>query len=284
MTRPTAQSNLFGQKNSQVAQHPIQTRSQTSMMLAETSKHYLHQPSGDMRQSPKQGKTSYKKGSKTKIGSIQMQRSEPNSGGISARSTQGTTAQMNNQQHGLHQQQPSTSGNYNQKTFYSNYIGANSAKGNNSHAVNSQVSSFVEKSRNNSYSTANMNNANATAANNVHLRSEMKSSQTQSHLIGSGNNALSQTQVHPSVQHQSSMTLSSSRILTNLQDRMLHEGTNSKSSKAAAAAVAAARVNANINAAAAQQSVQKLAVPDLAQKLLKTQMSLDLKGLSKIAQ
>lgn len=65
---------------------------------------------------------------------------------------------------------------------------------------------------------------------------------------------------------------------------MLHEGTNSKSSKAAAAAVAAARVNANINAAAAQQNVQKLAVPDLAQKLLKTQMSLDLKGLSKIAQ
>ena len=81
------------------------------------------------------------------------------------------------------------------------------------------------------------------------------------------------------------MTLSSSRILTNLQDRMLHEGaaSNSKSSKAAAAAVAAARVNANINAAAAQ-NVQKLAVPDLAQKLLKTQMSLDLKGLSKIAQ
>ena len=170
-------------------------------MLAETSKHYLHQPSGDMRQSPKQGKTGYKKGSKTKVGSIHMQRSEPNSGGISARSTQGTTAQMPNQQHGLHQQQPATSGNYNQKTFYSNYIGANSFKGNSSHAANSQVSSFVEKSRNNSYSTANMTNANA-AANNVHLRPEMKSSQTQSHLIGSGNSALSQTQVvHPSVQH-----------------------------------------------------------------------------------
>lgn len=86
-----------------------------------------------------------------------------------------------------------------------------------------------------------------------------------------------------SAQNQSSMTLSSSRLLTNLQDRMLQEGTNSKSSKAAAAAVAAARVNANINAAAAQ-NVQKLAVPDLVQKLHKTQMSLDLKGLSKIAQ
>ena len=125
------------------------------------------------------------------------------------------------------------------------------------------------------------------------LRPEMKCSQTQSNLIGAPASglvsSLSQTQPHQQssvVQnHQSSMTLSSSRILTNLQDRMLHEGaaSNSKSSKAAAAAVAAARVNANINAAAAQ-NVQKLAVPDLAQKLLKTQMSLDLKGLSKIAQ
>ena len=64
------------------------------MMMAETSKHYLHQPPGDMRQSPKQGKTSYKKGSKTKIGSIHVQRSEPNSGGISARSAQGATVQI----------------------------------------------------------------------------------------------------------------------------------------------------------------------------------------------
>ena len=55
----------------------------------------------------------------------------------------------------------------------------------------------------------------------------------------------------------------------------------SKTNKAAAA-VAAARVNANINAATTH-NIQKLAVPDLAQKLLKTQMSLDLKGLSKIA-
>lgn len=77
------------------------------------------------------------------------------------------------------------------------------------------------------------------------------------------------------------MTVSSSRLLNSLQDRYLNEG---KSNKAAAAAVAAARVNANIQAAAASQNVQKLAVPDLANKLLKTQMSLDLKGLSKIAQ
>ena len=85
--------------------------------------------------------------------------------------------------------------------------------------------------------------------------------------------------------------MSSSRLLSSLQDRF--HGSNhqqhdcvaasTRTNKAAAAAVAAARVNANISAAAAQ-NVQNLAVPDLAQKLLKTQMSLDLKGLSKIAQ
>ena len=42
MSRPSAQSNLFGQKNSQAAQHPMQTRSQTSMMMLETPKHYLN--------------------------------------------------------------------------------------------------------------------------------------------------------------------------------------------------------------------------------------------------
>lgn len=68
---------------------------------------------------------------------MQIQRgSEAHSGGISARSGQGA--------------QPP---NYNQKTFYSNYIGAGSAKAASSLAGNSQVSSFVDKSRNNSYST-----------------------------------------------------------------------------------------------------------------------------------
>ena len=65
-----------------------------------------------------------------------------------------------------------------------------------------------------------------------------------------------------------------------MQERMLNEGQPKNTSKVAA--VAAARVSANINAAAAQ-NVQKLAVPDLKEKLLKTQMSLDLKGLSKLA-
>ena len=52
---------------------------------------------------------------------------------------------------------------------------------------------------------------------------------------------------------------------------MINEGGNGtkSGSKAATAAVAAARVNANISAAA-QQNVQKLAVPDLAHKLMKT--------------
>ena len=85
--------------------------------------------------------------------------------------------------------------------------------------------------------------------------------------------------------------MSSSRLLSSLQDRyhgsshQHHDcvAASTRTNKAAAAAVAAARVNANISAAAAQ-NVQKLAVPDLAQKLMKTQMSLDLKGLGKIAQ
>ena len=91
------------------------------------------------------------------------------------------------------------------------------------------------------------------------------------------------------------MTLSSSRLLSNLQDRLAYDAAASlgasgtKSSKAAAAAVAAARVNANISAAAQQNAtmnngVQKLAVPDLAQKLLKTQMSLDMNRVSKLVQ
>ena len=92
------------------------------------------------------------------------------------------------------------------------------------------------------------------------------------------------------VNNSSQATLSTSRLLSSLQDRFQssnHQNhdcvaASTRTNKAAAAAVAAARVNANISAAAAQ-NVQKLAVPDLAQKLLKTQMSLDLKGLSKIA-
>ena len=83
------------------------------MLIAEggQSKHYLNQPGGgELRSSPKQhliGKS--KKGSKVKVAAHHgHHRSEPHSGGISARS--------NNQ-------------GYNQKTFYSNYIGANSLKG-----------------------------------------------------------------------------------------------------------------------------------------------------------
>ena len=37
------------------------------MLIAETSKHYLNQPTGDTRQSPKQGKVASKKGSKAKM-------------------------------------------------------------------------------------------------------------------------------------------------------------------------------------------------------------------------
>jgi len=80
-----------------------------------STKHYLNQPVGDLRTSPKLKlavKTTSKKSSKPKVTYHVHQRSEPNSGGISARSSQAAAAL-----------QPS---GYNQKTFYSAYIGANS--------------------------------------------------------------------------------------------------------------------------------------------------------------
>ena len=67
--------------------------------------------------------------------------------------TGGVSARSNNLHHTVLEEPP----NYSTKTFYSNYIGANSQKGT---ATNSQAGSFVKKSRNNSYSTLK-NNAEA---------------------------------------------------------------------------------------------------------------------------
>ena len=68
MSRATAQSNLFGQKNS--AAQPIVTRSQTSMLQAE-QKNVLNQPSGELRSTLKQqhavAKPVSKKGTKLKL-------------------------------------------------------------------------------------------------------------------------------------------------------------------------------------------------------------------------
>ena len=131
---------MFGQKASaggpasSLPSGPMQTRSQTSMMVLENAKHYLHQM--DLRTSPKQqlvGKPASKKGSKVKVVSHAVE------GGVSARSSLNPGGDFARAQ-------------YSQKTFYSNYIGANSAKGG-SGVNTSHTSSFVKKSRNNSHST-----------------------------------------------------------------------------------------------------------------------------------
>jgi len=67
------------------------------------------------------------------------------------------------------------------KTFYSNYIGANSVK-HSGNIPNSQASSFVKKSRNNSYSTINA----SSNAQGIASQELMKASQTQSNLIATG--------------------------------------------------------------------------------------------------
>jgi len=79
-------------------------------------------------------------------------------------------------------------------------------------------------------------------------------SQTQTNLIPSGSgihNTTNNIFIGP-LPNQNGLTLSSSRLLSNLQERMMADpGNPSKHNKAATAAVAAARVSANINAAAA---------------------------------
>lgn len=94
------------------------------------------------------------------------------SGGVSARS--GLQTSLANSA-----QEPTAA--YSTKTFYSNYIGANSLKGT---TTNSQTNSFVKKSRNSSYSTMKVDDTTNNTRNKVGgaKHAEMKASQTQSHL------------------------------------------------------------------------------------------------------